>query len=161
MQALEVSGGLVAPLVFKTSVRLNKVSGGFDSHPPPPSFPQGDMARRIPQPQVIARLRPTEAHGGWLGLMVILIAAALLTTGAQHWTQVNTTDGNSAKEAQLVKAFTCGGLQAKTAVTMPDLSQYDDPAQAAAALDRMARERAHSFPIRYQVNTGAADPCPT
>ena len=31
----EVSGGLVAPLVFKTSVGLNKVPGGFDSHSPP------------------------------------------------------------------------------------------------------------------------------
>ena len=32
----EVSGDLVALLVFKTSVGLNKVPGGFDSHPPPP-----------------------------------------------------------------------------------------------------------------------------
>ncbi len=32
---LEVNGGLVAPLVFKTSVGLNKVPGGFDSHSPP------------------------------------------------------------------------------------------------------------------------------
>jgi hypothetical protein len=31
-----VSGDLVALLVFKTSVGLNKVPGGFDSHPPPP-----------------------------------------------------------------------------------------------------------------------------
>src|SRR5208283_5792494 len=33
----EVSGDLVALLVFKTSVGLNKVPGGFDSHPPPPT----------------------------------------------------------------------------------------------------------------------------
>ncbi len=33
---LEVWGDLVALLVFKTSVGLNKVPGGFDSHPPPP-----------------------------------------------------------------------------------------------------------------------------
>jgi hypothetical protein len=33
---MEVWGDLVALLVFKTSVGLNKVSGGFDSHPPPP-----------------------------------------------------------------------------------------------------------------------------
>ena len=32
---MEVSGGLVALLVFKTSVGLNKVPGGFDSHSPP------------------------------------------------------------------------------------------------------------------------------
>ena len=32
---MEVSGGLVALLVFKTSAGLYKASGGFDSHPPP------------------------------------------------------------------------------------------------------------------------------
>ena len=32
---VEVTGGLVALLVFKTSVGLNKVPGGFDSHSPP------------------------------------------------------------------------------------------------------------------------------
>ena len=34
----EVTGGLVAPPVFKTGVGLNKVPGGFDSHSPPPQF---------------------------------------------------------------------------------------------------------------------------
>lgn len=34
----EVWGDLVALLVFKTSVGLNQVPGGFDSHPPPPGF---------------------------------------------------------------------------------------------------------------------------
>ena len=32
---MEATGSLVAPLVFKTSVGLNKVPGGFDSHSPP------------------------------------------------------------------------------------------------------------------------------
>ena len=32
----EVWGDLVALPVFKTGVGLNKVPGGFDSHPPPP-----------------------------------------------------------------------------------------------------------------------------
>jgi len=35
-RGVEVRGGLVALLVFKTSVGLNKVPGGFDSHAPPP-----------------------------------------------------------------------------------------------------------------------------
>jgi hypothetical protein len=35
MNALEVTGDLVALLVFKTSAGLNKASGGFDSHSPP------------------------------------------------------------------------------------------------------------------------------
>jgi hypothetical protein len=32
---MEVTDGLVASLVFKTNVGLNKVPGGFDSHSPP------------------------------------------------------------------------------------------------------------------------------
>ena len=32
---MEATGVLVASLVFKTSVGLNKVPGGFDSHSPP------------------------------------------------------------------------------------------------------------------------------
>ena len=32
---LEVTGGLVALLVFKTSAGLEQVPGGFDSHSPP------------------------------------------------------------------------------------------------------------------------------
>lgn len=35
VHGMEVNGSLVAPLVFKTSVGLNKVPGGFDSHSPP------------------------------------------------------------------------------------------------------------------------------
>ena len=40
-RGVEVCGGLVALLVFKTSVGLNKVPGGFDSHSPPPISPAG------------------------------------------------------------------------------------------------------------------------
>ena len=39
---MEATGGLVALLVFKTSVGLNKVPGGFDSHSPP-SFRQSGL----------------------------------------------------------------------------------------------------------------------
>ncbi len=35
MYRVEATGDLVASLVFKTSVGLNKVPGGFDSHSPP------------------------------------------------------------------------------------------------------------------------------
>ena len=106
-------------------------------------------------------LRATEAHDFWPGLVLILIAAALLLAGARHLTGVKTAEGDSAWEYQLVKAFTCGGLQARSAVTVPDLASYDDPSAAEAALERMARERADKFPINYRVNTGAVDPCPT
>ena len=38
MVYMEVFAVLVPVMVFKTSVGLNKVPGGFDSHPPPPIF---------------------------------------------------------------------------------------------------------------------------
>ena len=119
------------------------------------------MAGRVQQPPVNPLLRPTEDRDFWLGTLLALVAAALLVVGARHVTSVNTTDGDSAREPQLVKAFTCGGLQAKTSVTVPDLSTFDDPNAAAVALERMARQRETAFPITYHVNTGAADPCPT
>ena len=44
---MEVTGGLVAPLVFKTSVGLNKVPGGFDSHSPPIDESGGPKSKRV------------------------------------------------------------------------------------------------------------------
>ena len=43
---MEVWGDLVALLVFKTSVGLKQVPGGFDSHPPPPIFQSRAPARK-------------------------------------------------------------------------------------------------------------------
>ena len=119
------------------------------------------MAGRVPQPPVNPLLRPTEARDFWPGAVLILVAAALLLTGTWHLTRVNTTEAGGAWEFQLVKAFTCGGLQAKSAVAVPDLAAYEDPSAAAAALERMARQQANTFPITYRVNTSAAAPCPT
>ena len=156
-----MSGALVALLVFKTSVGLNKVSGGFDSHPPPPIFWFVDMAGRIAQPPVDPSLRPTEARGFWPGLILATAAVLLLAIGWRLPSAIATSDGERATQFQLVKAFTCSGLEAKSSVTMPDLASYDDPAEAEAALQRMAEQKASSFPIKYTVNTGSADPCPT
>src|SRR5208282_4109501 len=88
----EVWGDLVALLVFKTSVGLNKVPGGFDSHPPPPfsafpahetcapttcgprrtcagaarflAGPGGDRGRRSP-PLLRRAASDQRGHGGW------------------------------------------------------------------------------------------------
>ncbi len=149
-------------MVFKTRVRLNQVSGGFDSHPPPPfTNCSGSMSGHIAQPPVNARLRATEDRNFWTGLVLVIAALILLLVGARHLTRINTIEGDNAWEAQLVKSFTCGGLQAKAAVAVPDLAAYEDPAARAAALEQMARERASAFPISYRIDTGAADPCPT
>jgi hypothetical protein len=119
------------------------------------------MRRRVPQPPVEASRRAPEPHDFSPGFILGLIAALLLFAGARHVTSVETTDGHAASELQLVKSFTCGGLKAMDSVSVPDPASYDDPAAAAAALERMARDEAKSSRVKYRVNTGAVDPCPT
>ena len=119
------------------------------------------MRKRIAQPPIDPLRRDPERHDFWPGFIGTLIAALVVLCGVGHATRVETTDGNAAYESQLVKSFTCGGLKAEDPVKVVDPATFDDPAAAAAALERMAREEARSFRIRYRVNTGAADPCPT
>src|ERR1035438_2350198 len=54
MSHLEALGDLVALLVFKTMVGLNKVPGGFDSHPPPPIHP-GPQLKGTLDPECFVR----------------------------------------------------------------------------------------------------------
>ena len=119
------------------------------------------VRKRVAQPPVDPLRRDPERHDFWPGFILTIIAALVLFSGVGHLTTVETTDGNTAYEFQLVKPFTSGGLKAMDSVTVPDPASYDDPAAAAAALERMAREEAKAFRIKYRVNTGAADPCPT
>lgn len=105
--------------------------------------------------------RDPERHDFWLGGFLSIVAGFSVICGALHRTEVDTTDGNSAREFQLVKSFTCGGLKAEAAVKPPDPALYSDPATLAEALERMAREEARSPRLKYRVNVGAAAPCPT
>jgi hypothetical protein len=217
----------VALLVFKTSVGLNKVSGGFDSHPPPPasicdlrfaiyeparpppfgrSAPEAQVPGnrldhpssgpcsigcsmldvrcwmlspslhpsitpplhsppasviRLPQPPVNPALRDLEHHDFWPGFIAALIGVILLFCGARHLTSVDTVEGNTAWETQLVKAFSAGGLQYPVPPAPPPKS--DDSAAGAEALDRWTRLQA-SLPAptwKVRVDTGARNPCPT
>ena len=99
----------MALLVFKTSVGLNKVPGGFDSHPPPPTFFL-DMFRRTPQPPVNPATRALERRGFWPGAVACLAALILLSAGAVHRTGLDTVEESAARETQLIKAFSSGGL---------------------------------------------------
>jgi hypothetical protein len=119
------------------------------------------MRKRVPQPPVNPIRRDPERHDFWLGCFLTIVAGSFVIWGAVHTTAVDTTDGNSAREFQLVKSFTCGGLKAEAAVKPPDPTQYSDPATLAEALERMAREEARSPRLKYRVNVGAASPCPT
>jgi len=119
------------------------------------------MRKRVEQPPVNPALRNPERHDFWPPLALVLIAGVLIFCGGWHVTNLETTDGEAAREVQLIKALASGGLQVADSVSVPDPASFDDPAAAAEALDRMAREEAQGSRIRYRINTGAADPCPT
>ena len=182
----------MALLVFKTSVGLNKVPGGFDSHTSPPARTRWSVGKlaswgaasrrvespggsitplqhpgthclmiRVPQPPVNAALRDAERHDFWPAFVVLLIGGGLLVGGARHVTELETTDGGTATEVQLIKAFSRGGLEQVEGVAAVDPATFDDPAAAAAALERMIEEEARAPRFKFLVNTGAVDPCPT
>ena len=117
--------------------------------------------KRVAQPPVNPALRDTEQRDFWPALILSVIAAALLFSGLKHITNVETLEGDAARELQLIKAFSSGGLEVANAVKVSDPAAFDDPAAAAAALEKFAKAEAQPFRIKYRVNTGAADPCPT
>ena len=150
----------MALLVFKTMVGLNKVPGGFDSHPSPPirTLP-GLTMRRVPQPPISPASRAQERHDFWPGFIAALIGIILAFCGARHLTAVDTVDGATASEIQLVKAFTFDGLQYPDQVAPPPPPKGNDP----EALERWARQtRNTEAPTwKVRVDTAAKTPCPT
>lgn len=116
---------------------------------------------RIPQPPMQADRRDPEEHGFWLPFAIVLVAASLLLLGTRHVTSLETEGGEAARETELIKAFSRGGLERVSAATTFAPALFDDPAALAVVLERMAGDSAQSSRLRYRVNTGAVDPCPT
>ena len=114
---------------------------------------------RIPQPPLNPLARPAEDHDFWPGFIFAIIALLVLFCGARHITGIDTVEGNSAWEWQLVKAFSSGGLEYVVPSDAPLPPESTDP--AAAAREQERRERAATTPSKYRVNTGAQNPCPT
>jgi hypothetical protein len=121
------------------------------------------MFKRIPQPPVNPVLRARERHDFWPGFVVVLAGAVVAFCGARHLTGVDTVDGNTAWESQLVKAFSTGGLQFPDQVAPPPPPKLDDVADPGAALDRWAKQQANVQPPAWKirVDVGAKTPCPT
>jgi hypothetical protein len=121
------------------------------------------MFKRVPQPPVVPALRAREGHDFWLGFIVALAGAVMAFCGARHLTNVDTVDGNTAREVQLVKAFSCGGLQYPDQVAPAPPPNLGDAANAGEALDRWAKQQAHVHPPTWKirVDAGAKTPCPT
>lgn len=117
------------------------------------------MLRRIPQPPINPALRHREQHEFWTGFVVAVLGAVLLFCGARHVTGVDTVEGGTASEAQLIKAFSSSGLQYASRLAPVPPPSGDDP----EALDRWARERAHAAAPTWnvRVDTSAKAACPT
>ena len=122
------------------------------------------MFQRVAQPPVDPAQRDAERHDFWPGFVVLLIGALLVFGSAQRLTGLNTVEGNSARETQLVKAFSSGGLQYADQLEPPAPPRpTGDPAADAAALALWDREQARATPPSWKVrvDTGAKTPCPT
>ena len=155
--------------VFKTGVGFFKISGGFDSHPPPPlrlGFRLsvfGILMRRILQPPVDPALRDREHHTFWLPFIGSAVCVVLIFCGARHLTGIETVDGSTAWETQLVKAYASGGLKYAEVSSAPPAPVPGDPTATALALERWERQKMSeaSGPRKVRVDTAAATPCPT
>jgi hypothetical protein len=119
------------------------------------------MRRRVEQPPIQPALRDQEHHDFWPGFICALIGLIVLVAGARHITGVETTDGNSAWETQLVKAFSCGGVQLVDRTARP---VQPDPFRPPGTFPppEPAREETAAGPRWIvKVNLGANTPCPT
>jgi hypothetical protein len=115
--------------------------------------------RRIPQPPLNPASRDVERHDFWPGLVAVLIGAVLAFCGARRLTNIDTVDGGSASEPQLIMAFAFDGLQYADRMAPPPPPKGDDP----EALQRWAREsrKAEAPAWKVRVDTSARTPCPT
>ena len=119
--------------------------------------------RRIPQPPVNPALRDREVHGFWLPFAGAVASLVLIALGARNLTGIETVDGSTAWETQLVKAFSSSGLKFPQAISAPPPPVPGDPMATAAALERWERENSRAAPPRWKVRVdpAAASPCPT
>ena len=119
--------------------------------------------RRIPQPPIDPAARDPERHGFWRALVAAFLGLSILITGARHSTGVETAQGGAARETQLMKAFSSGGLQFPDQVAPPPPPKFDNSPQGLAALQRWEKQSAAFTPPTWlvRVDTSAKTPCPT
>lgn len=118
------------------------------------------MLKKVTQPPVDPAKRAQERHEFWPGFAVAVIAAVLVFCGARHLTAVETVDGGTAWETQLIKAYSSGGLKYPEPAPPPP-PRPDDPTFGAAALQRWAKQNAQGPGWKVRVDTEAKTPCPT
>lgn len=117
------------------------------------------MFKRVPQPPINPILRDRERHEFWTGFVVALIGLILLFAGARHLTGVEATDGSSASEVQLMRAYASDGLKFADRTPPPAPPKSDDP----VALERWMRQNANATEPTWKVRVDleAKTACPT
>ena len=117
------------------------------------------MFKRVPQPPIDVARRDREHHDFWGGFVVALIGLVLGFGGVRHVTGVDTVDGGTATEMQLMKAYSFSGLQFPDQVAPARPPEGNDP----AALERWARQNAHPVAPAWKVRVdlSAKTACPT
>jgi hypothetical protein len=115
------------------------------------------MFKRVSQPPVDRALRDQERHSFWPGFVAALVGLVLVVCGARHVTAVDTVDGGMARETQLIKAYSSGGLQYADQLAPPPPPRSGNPDE----LTRWARQSAGAAPWKVRVDTAAKTPCPT
>lgn len=118
---------------------------------------------RVPQPPVNPATRVLERHDFWPGFVVVVAGVIVAFCGARHLTNVDTTDGNTAWETQLIKAFSSGGVQYASEQAPPPPPNLEGVANPDEALARWAKEQADRQPPAWKirVDLGAKAACPT
>jgi hypothetical protein len=121
------------------------------------------MFRRIPQPPVNPAARDAERRGFRPGFLAALAGVGLAFLGASHLTRVEAVQGGMARETQLMRGFSSGGLQFAGDFSAPPPPRLDGAANAAEALDQWAKQSANfKRPAwKVRVDTRATTPCPT
>ncbi len=117
------------------------------------------MRRHVAQPPIDPASRDPEQHEFWPGFVFAVLGLLLAACGVTHLTAINTQAGDSGSELQLIKAFSSGGLE--YVQPAPPRAAPDDPAAAAAELDRYEAQQAAHPARKLRINTGASTPCPT
>lgn len=108
-------------------------------------------------------MRAQEHHDFWPGFIAALAGVAVAFCGVRHLTNVDTVDGSTAWETQLIKAFSSGGVQYADQQAPPPPPDFSAAANPAEALDRWAKQQATVQPPTWKVRVevGAQTPCPT